>query len=181
MRSIHISGFLTQAKLETALRELLGPDFIGRERRVGTSLKRWDMEVLLQGQPCFVEFDGEGHYCVPSTILADEWKDAYAEETGAKVVRIPYFIQLTSETLLWWFNIAAEVRQEFPHGFIDNKAKLPAAFCSLGVSRFRADLRRVPESVALAVVKSLQGRCKVVDRRLVLPEGLLPDVHNTKK
>ena len=43
-----------------------------------------------------VEYDGDEHYCNTLKIKADIEKDQKAAEMGYRVVRIPYWIQLTS-------------------------------------------------------------------------------------
>lgn len=173
MQEISISGYLTQEKLESALRSLMGPCFIGREQAVGNTRKRWDMLIELPNEKCAVEFDGEGHYCVPNTILSDEEKDAYAASIGMRVVRIPYFVQLTSQTLRHFLGIDAAICQTYPHGFIDSKAKLPAAFCELGIHKFKAELSVLPTEVSEKILNSIRMRLNTTDCRLLLPPYLM--------
>lgn len=51
-----------------------------------------------------VEFDGLQHYQKPDVICADEIKNNMYEAMGYKVVRIPYFIQLTNEVIKIMFD-----------------------------------------------------------------------------
>lgn len=46
-----------------------------------------------------VEFDGLPHYKNPDRIIADEQNDIIYQHLGYKVVRIPYFIQLTNDVI----------------------------------------------------------------------------------
>lgn len=46
-----------------------------------------------------IEFDGLPHYQNPDVIKSDRKKDLIYKENGYKVVRVPYFIQLTKETV----------------------------------------------------------------------------------
>src|SRR5215469_10899175 len=108
-----------QSKLERALREIVGNDcWRGREVRLPIGTRRWDMSYETNGQITVVEFDGDEHYRNTLKIKADEEKDQIATQHGYHVVRIPYWVQLTTETLRHYFDLNAEIRQDFPHGFI---------------------------------------------------------------
>lgn len=172
MGDITIPGYLTQAKLEEAVRALLPNGFIGRELRVGSSMKRWDMVVRTPSGECAIEFDGYSHYTSPRVVISDEIKGEYAKSSGMNLVRIPYFVQLTTETLNYFLGISASVIQDFPHGFIDPKAKLPSEFCELGVARFSQELSCLPRTVSVAITRSLKAKCATSDPRLVVPPSL---------
>ena len=118
-----------------------------------------------------VEFDGDEHYRHTLKIKADIEKDEAASVSGYKVVRFPYWVQLTTETLCHYFGLDAQVVQDFPHGFIVTKI-FPASFCELGVERFRGELERLPGGVRAAVVKSLWDRAKEHGRKYVVPGTL---------
>jgi hypothetical protein len=75
-------------------------------------------------------FDGDEHYRNTLKIKNDREKDEMARCGGYRVVRIPYWVQLTSETLKHYFHLEAEIIQDFPHGFISTKV-FPASFCEL--------------------------------------------------
>jgi hypothetical protein len=66
-------------------------------------------------------------------------------------------IQLDKVTVQSYFGISAEIRQDFPHGFITTKL-FPASFCELGVERFKEDLDGLPSVVRSAVIHSLRER-----------------------
>lgn len=86
-----------------------------------------------------VEFDGYRHFTDPKTILADDKKDVVYKSMGIKVVRIPYFIQLDTQTVYLFFKVKSWVSEDtviYPHGFIDEKAATPAYFCSLGLKKY---------------------------------------------
>lgn len=92
-----------------------------------------------------VEFDGYLHYTKSKTILDDYAKDTAYSKEGYEIIRIPYFVQLDSKVMSSLFsNYVSESFNyiEYPHGFIDEKAVLPADFCSLGVRRFKNDLMK---------------------------------------
>jgi len=173
MTQISIEGYLTQGKLEKAIKSLVDPaDWIGREVRISpASLKRWDFSFKTNHLIYVVEFDGDRHYRDSLTIKNDREKDLVAIGLGHEVVRVPYWVQLTTETLRHYFNITADVNQDFPHGFITTKF-FPASFCELGVERFSKELIALPFNAQKSVVKSLQDRATEYGLEFVLPEKL---------
>lgn len=50
-----------------------------------------------------VEFDGIQHYTMPDRIKNDVLSTKFYERLGYKVVRIPYFIQLTNKAVKYFF------------------------------------------------------------------------------
>jgi hypothetical protein len=91
-----------------------------------------------------VEFDGYLHYTKAKTILDDMTKDAILLSDGYCVIRVPYFVQLDKRVMNILFGEFLEPFDfnNYPHGFVDQKAVLPADFCSLGVQRFKSDLEK---------------------------------------
>ena len=92
-----------------------------------------------------VEFDGYLHYTKAKTILDDSNKDKVLKELGYSVVRVPYFVQMDTRVMKHLFGewIPNQFNlSNYPHGFIDDKAILPADFCSLGIKRFELDLEK---------------------------------------
>lgn len=119
-----------------------------------------------------VEFDGNQHYQDAAVIVRDREKDRVYTAMGYRVLRIPYFVQMTQALLQECFGAPIVYHQVYPHGFIDAKAVLPANFCELGVQRFMADLVRF-SAYRAEVVQSL--REKVVEKGdvdLVVPPSL---------
>ena len=91
--------------------------------------------------------------------------------SGIRVVRCPYWLQLTDESLLHFFGLRAKIIQDFPHGFIVTKI-FPASYCELGVERFERKIRSLRDSARDAVLRSLTDRIQehgveyVLQRRL---------------
>ena len=81
---IRIDGYLTQPKLETALRAIVGESaWRGREILVSPEGRhRWDMAYQWQEQLVVVEYDGDEHYRHSLKIKADREKDAIARRHG---------------------------------------------------------------------------------------------------
>lgn len=167
-----IDGYLTQAKLTEALESSPKVSLLGTEVRVGTTRKKWDCVIRLGEVMYAVEFDGQGHYQNPTTILSDLVKDQIAREEGYGVIRVPYWIQLGSDTSAHFFGIDLDIITDYPHGFIDQKALLPAAYCSAGLTRFTSELDCLPPSVLQEVKSSLKSKASVLNEMLVVPECL---------
>jgi hypothetical protein len=117
---------------------------------------RWDGQTLTNGLLVLVEYDGDDHYRDSLKIKTDRERDTLAQQNQMRVVRVPYWIQLDSTTVQYYFGISAAIIQTFPHGFITTKL-FPASFCELGIERFRSDLHALPVQVRGAVIKSLRG------------------------
>lgn len=172
MTPIVIDGYLVQAKLERALQEIVGAaNWQGREVRLPVGRRRWDMSYCIQDQVTVVEFDGDEHYRNTLKIKADEEKDRIAADYGFRVVRFPYWVQLTTETLAHYFGLAAQVQQDFPHGFITTKI-FPASFCELGLVRFERELASLLPVTRDAVLLSLREQAAEHGVQYVVPMRL---------
>lgn len=170
---VKIEGYLTQKKLEDALASIIGASgWRGKEVRVGPLCRhRWDMVYDSQSGRVAVEFDGDEHYRNTLKIKTDLEKDEQARLDGYRVVRLPYWVRLTTEALRHFFNIDHEIIQDFAHGFITSKV-FPASYCELGIARFKRELDSLPVSVREAVIASLRDRATEHGRVDVLPEAL---------
>jgi len=172
MKTIVITGYLVQGKLATALREVVGEaSWKGSEVKLPESRRRWDMAYIWNGDTVVVEFDGDEHYRNALKFKIDEEKDAAARLHGLRVVRIPYWVQLTSETLEYYFGLSAKIDQDFPHGFIETKI-FPASFCELGAQRFHREYSELPSAIQTAVLSSLLARAAEHGERYVMPSFL---------
>lgn len=172
MKTVSIDGYLDQTKLEAALRQLVGESaWRGREVRVEPRRFKWDMVFERGGARVAVEYDGDEHYRHSLKLKADREKDDLARASGITVVRFPYWVQLTTETLRHYFALEGQVVQDFPHGFITTKI-FPASFCELGVARFERELESLPPSVRIAVVASLRARADEHGVEFVVPSAL---------
>jgi hypothetical protein len=168
-----LNGYLVQAKLEDALAAIVGAvAWRGKEIQVVSGRRqRWDMVYEAATGKVAVEFDGDEHYRHTLKIKIDREKDDLARVGGYRVVRIPYWIQLTSETLKHYFGLEAEIVQDFPHGFITTKV-FPASYCEMGIARFRREMDELPASVRAAVKVSLRDRVIEHGLEFVVPQQL---------
>lgn len=170
---IKIEGYLTQGKLEAALQEIVGDRaWRGREIVVPGSRRRWDMAYEIKNHTTVIEFDGDEHYRNSLKIKIDGEKDAVAAQLGYVVVRFPYWVQLTTETLQHFFGLSHHIAQDFPHGFITTRV-FPASFSELGVERFAKELKALPSATQESVVQSLRDRVKEHGAKFVLPSTLM--------
>ena len=157
-KTIAFTDHLIQATLASALKKIVGEEnWLGEEVRVPDTRYRWDMMFKANGKTFVVEFDGDSHYRDSLVIRKDREKDEIAKKMGYTVVRVPYFVQLTTETLHHWFGLDADIVQEFPHGFIKSKV-YPASFCAMGVWRFEYEVYHLPFPVFTAIMDSLFDR-----------------------
>ena len=101
---------------------------------------RFRPDYYLPSKNIVIEFDGYHHYTQSNIIISDRNKDFILAEEGINVIRIPYFIQIDSTIIKDLFGVDYIIDNPYPHGFIDDKALLPADFCSMGVDRFINDL-----------------------------------------
>ena len=94
-----------------------------------------------------VEFDGLPHYTNPIQISKDKERTKLYESFGYKVVRIPYFIQLTKNSVKTLFDIDIDVElfdENIPSLTIHSQAT-PAFLPLCGIKRMAEDFLKFPE------------------------------------
>ena len=161
--------YLTESSLGIFLEKKLGGNWIHNKSYLG----RFKPDYRNESTMTIVEFDGYAHYTQASRILADKAKDQLYSGAGYKIIRIPYFIQLSSSTCKTMFNVDLDIEQVYPHGFIDEKCILPADFCELGVERFKSDINRFANE-AEEIINSLKTKTAKLKYGVdeVLPKSL---------
>ena len=94
-----------------------------------------------------IEFDGLQHYTNPDVILNDKIGTELYQKLGYKVVRIPYFIQLTNKVVKTLFGVETKIEL-----FNENIASLrssnrntPAYLCITGIERMKNEFKLFPE------------------------------------
>ena len=94
-----------------------------------------------------IEFDGLQHYSNPDIIEKDIENTKLYNSGGYKVVRIPYFIQLTNRAVKTMFDI--EVSENlFDEKFSSLNTRgrnSPAYLCPAGVKRMAEEFKKFPE------------------------------------
>ncbi len=94
-----------------------------------------------------IEFDGFPHYRQPNVIKKDSESRKFYESLNYKVVRIPYFIQLSKSAVKVLFDV------ELDHELFDERIpslgvkgrNTPAFLCGAGVKRMAEEFKRFPE------------------------------------
>ncbi len=94
-----------------------------------------------------IEFDGVQHYQQPDTIRKDDENQKLYEKLNYKVVRIPYFIQLTNKVVETLFD--RKVKETLFNPSIPSMGikgrNTPAYCCAAGLERMANDFRKYPE------------------------------------
>lgn len=103
-----------------------------------------------------IEFDGLQHYQNINVIKNDKKKDNVYSKMGYTIIRIPFFIQPSSETLKYFFNIDKDLTLQYPHGFIHYNSTPPAYFCLLGLERFIEEFKKFPDILQNDIVESMK-------------------------
>ena len=181
MKETIVEGYLTQQKLEEILKNEESLVFFEREFPVPGTKMHFDFVVGFKNSKTVfaVEFNGYQHYTDAKTVHRDARKHLIAEEQGFVLVNIPYFVQMTNESFAYYFGgrPVTDIVQNYPHGFIDKKAVLPANFCEVGVDRFGTELFLLPDSIKNQVWNSLSD--KIITNKMlpctVFPVSLLSD------
>lgn len=162
-------SYLTEELLGDFLKEFYTSEWIRNKQFIEGKIRpdyRNDTEHLI------IEFDGYLHYTKASQVIRDKEKDILYRKHGYHVIRIPYFIQLSNETIKLLLNKNLNCIFHYPHGFIDSKAVLPCDFCELGVQRFLQDLDKYT-IVKNDIIKSLKNKVtELGDINKVLPPSI---------
>lgn len=148
--------------LRTGLNEYLGSIFPNikdweHDKVIPNSNKKYRPDYRSEKLKLIVEFDGLPHYQNPDIIQLDNEKDIFYNNLGYKVVRIPYFIQLTNKAIKTLFSV--DIKEEM---FNDNvpslsidKRNTPAYLCSVGIERMANEFKKFPDQYEINI-KSLE-------------------------
>lgn len=166
--------YLTQ----DSLYEFLKKAFPKKEIIVNKTIK----ETNIKNRPDFridnllIEFDGYLHYSKSTTQKNDEIKEKIYTDHGFSIIHIPYFVQLSTDVIKLLFNINMKWKQTYEHGFIDDKALLPADFNEKGLIRFFEDIKKY-SIIKKEIYKSLDDKIEKLGIEVVLP----PSIKSTKE
>ena len=167
LRNIQTKQCLTEDRLYEALKEIFKVDFI-RDKQVPESGLNKRPDFRNDKLKLIVEFNGDRHYSNNKIQKSDNEKFIRYTEMGYKVVAVPYFVQLSSDIIKLLFDIDIKWTQQYPHGFIDEKAMLPADYNYYGVQRFKYDLKKF-NIISDNIIKSLETKIKLLGEDNVLP------------
>jgi|TARA_B100001964_G_scaffold219295_1_gene261247 hypothetical protein len=162
--------YIEEKSLAKILSEITQDNWIGKVM-VPNTKKSWDMGYNNNGQTQVIEYDGPYHYQKPLKIKMDNEKDEIAKQNNYNVIKFPYWIQLDTNTLKYYFNLEAEITTDFPHGFITTE-HFPASFCPKGIERFEKELSDLPENIKKDVLISLRNKAEKYGKEYVVPESM---------
>ena len=94
-----------------------------------------------------IEFDGLQHYTKPDVIENDVNKNELYQNFGYKVVRIPYFIQLSNKAVktLFGVDVDEEMFDETISSLGVKGNNTPAYLCPAGLERMAKEFINFPE------------------------------------
>ena len=140
---LHRTGFEEYA-------EVIFPDVSDwiHDRIIPDSGKRFRPDWRSESLKLIVEFDGVQHYQSPKEILRDTERTEFYQGLGYKVVRIPFFIQLSNYAVDKMFGrkVAEPLFNEtlYPSMNVGDKCT-PAFMCPAGIERMAKELIEFPE------------------------------------
>lgn len=150
--------------------------------------KKYRPDARIESRNLIVEFDGIHHYNSAQMIFNDRERDAMLRQMGYKVIRIPFFVQLTRDVIKHYFDIEVDKGSLVTSGFFSDTRDpnhlnpfCPANFCPAGINRFYSELRSLPRSTVKEIFDSLALQCQHNRRDLVVPEKLECDVDSFYK
>ena len=112
----------------------------GKKSRVRPDYRSEQLKMI-------VEYDGLPHYTSPDQWEKDESNQAFYESYGYKVIRVPYFIQLTNAVVEKLFGIrVGEPLFDGATPSIGPKGRnTPAYLCPAGIRRMAGEFIKFPE------------------------------------
>ena len=145
-----MKDYLTEERLGVILNAHF--DEIIPQRKVD----RYRADFYIPGIDTYVEFDGYAHFTQNTTQIRDEDKNEIIESNMSTIIRIPYFVQLTPQMFKHYFDIdmLLECEYDYPQGFIDKKALLPADFNRFGMTLYKDILSNLPKNVRVEIMKT---------------------------
>ena len=115
------------------------------------SCSEWERKVRpdyrSESLKLIIEFDGLQHYNNIEKIIDDIEKTEYYKKIGYKVVRIPYFIQLTNKAvkILFDVDVSEELFDETISSLGNKGRNTPAYLCPAGIVRMAREFKKFPE------------------------------------
>lgn len=101
-----------------------------------------------------VEFDGLPHYTNPENIIRDDNNTIIYQRNGYKVVRIPYFIQLTNEAVEKLFGVNVKeplFNVIYPSLGGTEMNHNPSCLCPEGLKRMAKEFENFPEQYEINI------------------------------
>lgn len=86
--------------------------------------------------------------------MMDMKKDLAYQAMGYEVVRVPYFVQLSTDVIATLFRDDIEWGQTYPHGLISDKALTPQDFNAQGYEKYIEFVERMPSDIKRSILDS---------------------------
>ena len=119
--------------------EVIGQYLDGKKLRSRPDYRSEELKMI-------VEFDGVQHYTSPERIRRDFENTEKYKRLGYKVVRIPYFIQLTNAVVKKLFKVDVKEQLFDPkYASLGASNGSPAWLCPAGLERMAKELKRFPQ------------------------------------
>lgn len=141
------------------------PKEVINSRYEGAEIRKFRPDARCEELNLVVEFDGLPHYQDTSVILKDKVKDAYLARLGYKVVRIPYWIQLTNPVIEHLFGVIMKTEMcTLTYSFSDTTkgdfglSICPGNMCEAGRQLMIEQFKSLPKVTQKEVLEDLQ-RC----------------------
>lgn len=128
----------------------------------GKSLTRCIPDYHSPSLKLVVEFDGVLHYQKPDNIIKDIENTQVYESLGYKVVRIPYFIQLSNTAIgeLFGVEIRDQMFDEQNPSFGVKWKNTPAYMCYAGLRRMAIEFHRFPKQYQVNLEALKKEKCQ---------------------
>lgn len=120
---------------------------------------RMRADAWVESESLVVYIDTVEDYAAHLRIVHTEGIDACLRDIGYTVVHIPYFVQMSPETVLHYFGRSLDVRCDQPCGFVIGDTAneyVPAAYCSMGWNKFIEQLYSLPDNIRSEIMSSLK-------------------------
>lgn len=143
--------------------------------------RRYRPDARCEELNLIVEFDGTSHYQDQKVVLTDIERDKYLKSLGYKVVRIPYWIQLSHDVINFLFGVDVDDEMcQLPYSFYnpdncDSRIEIcPGSMSEAGRDRFVKEFNEFPDNIKLQILHDLE-MCIAHLPSDVPPKYVLPD------
>lgn len=141
---------------------------------------RYRPDVRIERLNLVVELDGINHFQSVKVIMSDRDKDEFLTSLGYKVIRIPFFIQLTTEIIEYYFGITNVKGSVCKCGFYSRtnnpstlNPNMPANFSSLGYQKYLKIVENLPIKSRNEIENSIEAAIELHGYEMVLPINVI--------
>lgn len=149
--------------------------------------RRYRPDARCEELNLIVEFDGVAHYQDQKVVLQDIERDKWFNDLGYKVVRIPYWIQLSKQVIKELFGVNIdEPMCELPYSFYDPDSNDPGLSISVGSmaeagrDRFIAQYNKFSKDIQCQIRQDIRMCMRSLPEELpytyILPEAVAKQI-----